>query len=191
MQRLLCEEKEAGLIYNASYLPNIDHSGNILLFVWFSGDTLNHKEEIKSLGGYTWQENQGAESFFSKPSMCWGKTIIASEVKVENAKAISIGAKPLQLEEGIFAKMHYEIAKQRKQEFLMKQEAIASIERPKVPDILKGRRWNQKVYGNSGGYTIYPDSVKCTITDEQKDEIDLYLKAKAEYQKRWMRSIHN
>ena len=62
--------------------------------------------------------------------------------------------------------------------------------KPLVPEVLKGHKWNQKVYGKSGNYSVYPDGVKISITDEQANEIEEYLKQKEEYKKK-MEEIKN
>lgn len=61
---------------------------------------------------------------------------------------------------------------------------IAGIPKPVAPDVLRGHRWNQKIYGKEGNYSIYPDSEKVMITDEQAAEIREYLKQKEEYKKK-------
>lgn len=71
-----------------------------------------------------------------------------------------------------------------------KKNIIESIEKPTVPEVLKGCTWNQKIYGRSGSYTIYPNGNKVSITDDQKKEIENYLKLKKEYQNK-IESINN
>ena len=45
MQKL---EQEKPFVFNISALPYIDDEGNILLTVWFSGNTREYKDDIKS-----------------------------------------------------------------------------------------------------------------------------------------------
>lgn len=182
------EQAEAeGFIFNASVLPYIDEDdGGILLSVWFSGDTKPYKDDIKSLGGYRWSERESASDWYSLKSvpMCWNKIIKIEDLKDEIVKATSIGADNMVSDSGFFAMVHYQIALDRKKEWKEKKDKIAAIEKPTAPSVLKGHKWNQKIYGKSGNYTIYPDGEKTAITDEQAEEIKLYIIAKEEYKKK-------
>lgn len=68
----------------------------------------------------------------------------------------------------LFKKQHgKELQKQQEQE--EKLEDLLKEE----PDLIKGKRWNQKIYGKSGNYSIYPDGEKVNISDEEAEK---YLK---------------
>lgn len=184
MQR---ENEEEGLVFNATVLPNIDErNGDILLSVWFDGDTRPYKDAIKSIGGYRWSERKSANDFFSatKPPLCWNKTIAFTDLKSEVQKAVSIGAKNLTEDNGVFAMVHYETAIQKQKEWMEKQEKIKSIIKPVVPEILEGCGWNQKIYGKTGNYSVYLDGEKIVITDKQAEEIREYLVKRDEYKKK-------
>ena len=181
------KEEAEGLIFNATVLPYIDDDdGNILLNVWFSGNTKPYKDDIKSLGGYRWSERESADDFFSvnKPPMCWSKIIKLDDLKEEITKATSIGADNVISDSGLFAMVHYQIALEKQKEWREKKDKIAKIEKPSCPPVLKGYKWNQKIYGKSGNYSIYPDGEKVSITDEEAEEIKAYLTAKEEYKKK-------
>lgn len=181
------KEETEGLIFNATVLPYIDDDdGNILLNVWFSGNTKPYKDDIKSLGGYRWSERESADDFFSvnKPPMCWNKNIKLDDLKNEITKATSIGADNVVSDSGLFAMVHYQIALEKQKEWREKKDKIAEIEKPSCPSVLKGHKWNQKIYGKSGNYSIYPDGEKVSITDEEAEEIKAYLTAKEEYKKK-------
>lgn len=75
----------------------------------------------------------------------------------------------------------YELTKKKEKEL---EERVKAIEKPHVPEVLKGHIWNQKIYGKKGSYTVYPDSVKTKISDEEAEEIRQYLEKKEEYKKR-------
>lgn len=71
----------------------------------------------------------------------------------------------------LFKKQHgKELQKQQEQE--EKLEDLLKEE----PDLIKGKRWNQKIYGKSGNYSIYPDGEKVNISDEEAEELKKYLK---------------
>lgn len=179
--------KTQGLIFNASALPYIDDdNGSILLSVWFSGDTMPYKDKIKALGGYRWGERDSASDFytFSRPVLCWHKTIKIEDIENEIEKATTIGAKSVALKENIYEVINYQIALDAQKKWKEKNEKIAKIAKPQAPTILKGHKWNQKIYGRSGNYSIYPDGEKVSITDEQAEEIKSYLEAKEEYRKK-------
>ena len=181
------ESESKGLIFNATILPYINEkNGSILLNVWFDGNTRPYKDDIKSLGGYRWSERESADDYFStsRSPLCWNKTSEADELKDEIEKAKSIGANSIVSDKGLFAMVHYQIAIDKQKEWNERNEKIKSIEKPAAPDLLKGHRWNQKIYGKAGNYSIYPDGNKVSITDEQADEIRDYLKLKEEYNKK-------
>ena len=75
----------------------------------------------------------------------------------------------------------YESAKKKEKEI---EDALSKIKKPHVPEVLKGHRWNQKIYGKSGNYTIYSDNIKIEITDDQAEEIRKYLEEKETYKKK-------
>ena len=179
------EAEKEGFNFNSCVLPYISNEdGSILLSVWFSGNTKPFKDDIKSLGGYSWSEREpGNDSYLlSKPMMCWNKVIKLDELKDEIIKAESIGANNIVTEKNLFEICHYQIALKKQKKWNEKKAIIESIEKPTVPEVLKGCTWNQKIYGRSGGYTIYPNGNKISITDDQKKEIENYLKLKKEYQ---------
>lgn len=180
------QEKSKGLVFNVSVLPYIDENdGSILFYMWFSGDTMPNKDKIKSLG-YYWGECEASDDWYSvtRPQMVWNKTIKESDLQTEISKAESIGAKKLEIDDGLFASIHYKIALNYQKKWKEKMREIASIQNPKVPEILIGHRWNQKIYGKPGNYSIYPDGNKTPITDEEAEELKDYVAAKEEYKKK-------
>lgn len=181
------EKKEQGLIFNASVLPYIDQDdGSILLTVWFSGDTMQHKDEIKSIGGYYWGESEAASNWYSssRPELCWHKTIKMDEYDAEAEKAISIGAKKVIADNEFFGMAHFNLAKMLQEEWKAKKSKMDEIPKPAIPEILKGHKWNQKIYGIKGKYSIYLDGEKTPIDNEEADQIEQYLSEKEAYQKR-------
>lgn len=179
--------KNTPFTFNVTVLPYINkENGNILLYVWFDGNTKPYRDDIKSLGGYGWSERETAEDYFSikKSPLCWNKIIEFNELQNEIEKAKSIGAENISSEKGLFSMVNYQIAADKHKEWIEKRSKIAEIIKPSAPKILKGHRWNQKIYGKAGNYSIYPDGEKVIITDEQALEIKEYLKLKEEYKKK-------
>ena len=181
------QSQSEGLIFNATVLPYInEEDGSILLNVWFDGNTKPYKDSIKSLGGYKWSERESSDDFLStkRPPMCWNKVIKLNDIKDEIIKAKSIGADNVVSDNGLLAMVHYQIAINNQKKWKEKQDEIKNIVKPNVPEILRGHKWNQKIYGKSGNYSVYPDGEKIFITDEQAEEIKIYLEAKEEYRKK-------
>lgn len=171
----------------ACVLPVINEdTGEVLVNIWFTGDTMSHKEEIKSLGGYRWGERQAALDKMSTatPPMCWNKTVCASKLKEEIEKATSIGCEQVDLEKNLWESAHYQIALNMQKEWKEKREKIDSIKKPDIPEIVKNYKWNKKIYGKAGNYSIYPDGQRVFISDEQANELREYLALKEEYAKK-------
>lgn len=173
-----------GFHFNATVLPDIDpKDGSIQLRVWFSGNTKPHKDAIKDLGGYIWGERMAANDYFStsKPPMCWSKVIKFDDLPEETVKAASIGAESLISDAGLFAMANYQIAVKQHERWLEMQDKLSAIEKPEVPSIIADHKWNQTIYGKSGNYNIYLDGEKTFISDEQADELRMYLESKEAY----------
>lgn len=176
-----------GLTFNTTVLPYINQeNGNIMVNVWFSGNTKLYKDNIKSLGGYRWSERTAANDLLStkKPPLCWNKTIDMENLDEEIIKANSIGADSIVSEKGLFAMVNYQIALNKHKEWMETKEKVESIRKPIAPEILRAQKWNQKIYGKAGNYSIYLDGEKVIISDEQAEEIEHYLKEKEEYKKK-------
>lgn len=175
--------KASGLIFNASILPRVALSdGSYLLNVWFSGDTMPHKDDIKALG-YKWGEIGTTQNMLeiTRPSMFWNKVIKVDELVSEIEAAKELGATKFYTEKNFWNAIDYRMAISAKKEWEEKHERLQNIPKPEVPAKIKGCKWNQKIYGKAGSYTIYPNGEKTVITDEEAAEIKLYLKQNAEY----------
>jgi hypothetical protein len=143
-----------------------------------------YKDSIKSIGGYRWGMRDFDGNMLSSSEMSWFKKIKLHDLSDEAAKAEAIGAKKFCEMEQLFATINYKIAIEKQKEWEDKKERISEIQRPSVPEVLAGHKWNQKIYGKAGNYSIYPDGDKVMITDEQAKEIKTYLAAKEDYQKK-------
>lgn len=172
--------------FNATVLPYInEENGNILLNVWFSGNTKPYKDNIKSLGGFKWSERSSADDYLSlkKSPMCWNKNIELDDLKNEIQKAKSIGAESIISDDGLFGMINYGIAIEKHKEWEKKYNKIKYIKRHNVPEIIGKHDWNWKIYGKSGNYSIYLDGEKIVITDKQAEELEEYIHAEEEYKK--------
>lgn len=119
-----------------------------------------------------------------RPPLCWSKKIDFEKLEEEIVKATSIGAKSSLSDTGLFALAHYQIALNKQKKWKEVHEKIAELQKPVMPSILQDHKWNYKVYGKSGKYTIYLDGKKMDISDEQAEEIERYITADREYYNR-------
>lgn len=180
------EEKEMGLIYNVAVKPYIDEDdGGILLDVWFSGDTITYKDQIKSLGGYLWDYIEPYDRDIYKPCYKgWQKSIKLENLEEEYEKAVAIGTRDIVTGEAWHEKLNYRMALKEHKKWKEINKQISAVEKPDVPKLLRGHRWNGKVYGKSGSYSVYLDNTKESVTDDEVLIIERYIEEKKEYQKR-------
>ena len=148
--------------------------------LWFSGDTKPNKDEIKALG-YYWGEKTDATE-----KDCWHKTVKFDKVKEEIKKAESIGAK---LQKGDKERradenMNYAAALKKQKKWKEEQQKLNDLEKPRIPDVIDGKKWNCKIYGKPGKLSIYPDGEQTYITDDEAEELREYLKLQEEYKKK-------
>jgi len=160
----------------------------------FDGNTMPHKDDIKAAGFY-WGEAQNGGLFgglsMSSPKKCWHKYVALEAVDdiVKSLKALNPVVKNKVTQADIMAfadvkakKEAQQVAVQEKKEQI--KSKIADIEKPVVPAKIDGKKFNGKIYGKQGNYTIYPDSVKTSITDAEAKEIEDYLKAVDNYNRK-------
>lgn len=189
------ENEKMGLLLCSTIEYELSRKGEIQVRLSFRGDTKPHKEEIKALG-YRWTVLDDTQILSTaRPEMGWAKIVPYECMKEEKEKALSIGAREATMEEKeklvqknkfeemlaaqiLFKKQHgKELQKQQEQE-----EKLTDLLKEK-PDFIKGKRWNQKIYGKAGNYSIYPDGEKINISDEQAETLKDYLKKLKECRK--------
>lgn len=173
------QERKQGLLLHAHICTYMEHmNGNIYLYLWFSGDTMTHKDEIKS-SGYHWDGE------------CWSKQVKLQDFQGEAVHAASIGAKKARYENRMHYTEYYPIEIQAFKSALEEQkkwydmhDKISAIKKPDKPEIVAGHYWNQKIYGKHGQHRIYLDKKETFITDEDALQIKKYLDEKNEYSKK-------
>lgn len=175
------KERETPMYAEARINP-YDTNGVILI----KGNTMPRKDDLKTLG-YMWgiEPMTGAMGIFSGPhGKCWYK-IFAPEDYIEifaELESLNIEVKTC-ISDVDRIILDTKLA-QIKEAQAKIEEQFPQITKPECPDILKGCRWNKKIYGRSGNYSIYPNGDKTVITDEQAAEIKKYLSDCEEYQKK-------
>lgn len=189
------ENEKMGLVLCSTIEYELSRKGEIQVRLSFRGDTKLHKNEIKALG-YRWTVLDDTQILSTaRPKMGWAKIVPYECMKEEKEKALSIGAREATMEEKeklmqknkfeemlaaqiLFKKQHgKELQKQQEQE-----EKLTDLLKEE-PDFIKGKRWNQKIYGKAGNYSIYPDGEKINISDEQAETLKDYLKKLKECRK--------
>lgn len=197
------ENAKLGFLIGGSVADTLSEKGEIQICLSFAGDTLPHKEEIKALG-YRWTAVDASQmAYMHKPDMGWVKVIPYECLEEEKEKAFAIGAKEAEVSDRELANQ-----KERYQEMLSEQRIYKRNLRKKAPqdtsenrekqqmyeeklrslcpvepDVIRGKYWNEKVYGKAGRYSIYPDSRKLEISDEEAAALKKYLSDRAEYRK--------
>ena len=150
----------------------------------FTGNTMENKDNIKSIG-YYWQEQPmiGTLGLFDRRKLNWNKRTTIDDLDNEIQKAESIGAKIENKITDIDLIAYNQVKEKEQQKQNKKAEFLKDIQKPICPDILQGKKWNQKIYGRSGSYCFYCNNEKISITDQEAKEIEKYLKEKEAYKK--------
>lgn len=107
------KEESEPFTFHYSVQPFINEkNGEIQFYVWFSGNTKEHMEDIKKLGGYKWCERTAAADTISMrfPGFCWNKVIDRKDVLAEAEKAKQIGVERVSEESDIYSATNYNIA---------------------------------------------------------------------------------
>lgn len=169
---------------NIRPLSKIDKkSGNPLFILWFSGNTKPHKDDIKSIGYYFSSINLPADLLGIKEHVYWNKETESVFLEEEIDQAKGIGVEEIVQSNDQASILNLCAAKNKQSAFIMRKEKISEIPKPKFPELLVGKRWNEKIYGNQT-YSVYLDGKKVNITKENMTEIQKYLDEKEEYKKK-------
>ena len=91
-----------------------------------------------------------------------------------------------------FMKEHLEYAIKRHEKWEKMRIRLEKM-KPQKPEIIIGK-WNHKIYGKTGNYSIYVNDVKINIADNIASEIKKYEKESCEWDEMWavnMRNIQN
>lgn len=176
-----CREKERFSIpleYHIFVLPEVDNkTGNIMIFGWFTGDTLSTKDRIKEIGGYTWNlhRDNGCPQ-----RRCWGKLFPEKDLLSELEKAEKIGSK-FSGSTKLFKIDNYNTAVKNRIDWFAKRDKIAALRKPERPDVLENYRWNGKIYGKAGYHFIYLHDERIDISEGDADELIEYLEKLTKY----------
>lgn len=144
-----------------------------ILLVNICGNTKPHKNVIKNMG-------------FEWTGSCWYRELYMSQLNDFEKAIMQLGN--VKLDDGyINIRREMENLPGEAKEMLAKfhaewNEKKKSYVAPKKPALLSsGRKWNGKIYGKSGKFTVYLDGEKVNISDNDADELRKYLTEKEKY----------
>lgn len=163
------KRKKDGLLLNVS-IPLGTRKTYVMVDLFFTGDSMTYRDEINLLD-YRWNGTK------------WIKRINFNDIEKEIEKAKSIGAiSKIDIDKLIESDVYKEALRQCV-DWDNAYKKIESLKVPVEPEIISGYRWNKKIYGKAGNYSIYPDGEKISISDEQADELEKYLSDLERYEK--------
>lgn len=180
------KEKNEDLVFNAEVLPWIDNEGDIIISAWFTGSTLTHKDEIKTLVGYSWGQRHCSSDMYTLnySDFFWNKLLKLKDLDEELKKAESINAVCKISQDKLCSTNSYKKAKSEQKKWDDAKQKIGEIKKPVTPEIIRDKKWNRTIYGKAGNYSIYPNGDKTFISDEQAEELRNYLTLQAEYREK-------
>lgn len=174
----LAEEAEKPITIHITPMAAINsENGEPLFCIWLDGNTRPSKDAIKA-AGFCWDI---VETDLLSEARGWQCKAERSEIDDIVNAAKSLGGVLANDIENALTIAASGAALQMSKKWHARQAQIDAIPRPSAPAVVKGHRWNQKIYGKKGNYSIYYDGVKTAITDDEAVELEAYLKAKAEY----------
>ena len=193
------ENTKLGLLIGGSVADTLSDKGEIQIRLFFAGDTLPYKEEIKALG-YRWTAVDASQmAYMRKPDMGWVKVVPYEHLEEEKEKAFAIGAKEAEISD-----RELENQKERYQEMLSEQKLFRKHNKkkleaqkqladllPEKPECIRDGHWNEKVYGKAGRYSIYLDGNKVNISDEEAVGLEEYLGNMEKYRKKKKELMEN
>lgn len=165
-----------------------------VMYIQLSGNTRPVKDKIKELG-FKWTElNEGGVLGFisvSRPKLGW-QYQVSGDV---NTASASIRGKIAELREAFpelvevngtsdvdfAAYLRVSQANAGKRDEL--ESKLAELgPRPEKPECIPAGRWNGKLYGRSGRYSIYVDNAKIDLNDADGDAVAQYISARDDYE---------
>lgn len=141
-----------------------------ILLVNICGNTKPHKTLIKNMG-------------FEWTGSCWNRELYMSQLDDFENAAKQLGN--VKLDDGyINIRREMETLPDEAKELLVKfheewEEKKKGYVVPEKPALLSTeKRWNGKVYGKAGNFSVYLDGEKVNISDTDANELRAYLTAK-------------
>lgn len=190
-ERLEAEERKKigkmSLVPKSEFLPLLDWKEDVpIIWLYITGkDTYAAKDDLKKLG-YMYRSPDETNRYVS---VNWGKSIPFTEeaLSSEFSRLKGIGADIEDADEfakGVIlyaTKNYFPQVRAEHRKWLKGKKAIENLKNPEEPEIIKGKRWNRKIYGKKGNESVYLDDVKVNLTDADAHCLEAYVKSMQEY----------
>lgn len=177
------EEIAAGLQFHADISPFPATTGDIRVESHFTGNTQDYASIIHSLG---YQLDYPPLEFDSDPPRrkVWFRHYSYEAIDLELARLSEVLPDAILHTELISEENpNFKIAQKRRQEMKTLQSKIMNVKKPAAPEFVKGKVWNQKIYGRTDHYSIYLNGEKVSVSNEEARKLEIYLKDMDGYQK--------
>ena len=169
-----------------------------------TGCGYQYREQLKGLG-YRYTEDVPSsknglggllDDLLHAPKKYWAKQISPDDLESAAAEIEALGGKckaPSEEDQRAYAYVLAEGIKRRKAREAAEAEQEAKVAAalealgpcPEYPEdvatILNAGRWNGKVYGRKGGWSVYVSGNKQALTDVQKEALEATQEARAEW----------
>lgn len=157
----------------------------------------DYKEQLKDLG-YIWVNNRPGHNpgdlgnVLYDGQRCWAKRVARDGITAACNEIVALGGKcivPSDYEKQQYADLLAEGAE--KVALRRERDAAALVllgPKPEYPQdvaaIFAGGRWNGKIYGRPGNWSVYIDGEKRAMTNAQKQAMEEIDRARAEWEAR-------
>lgn len=172
------QSMETVVKFSAEPLPSLDEEEDIVFCLWLFGSTKKNKETIKEIG-YRWGERPTS---VASRELCWYKIVKEQNLDDEKDRIMKTFQDAICVKLPSIHFAYYEIAKQRKEKYQERIRQISQLSKPDCPELLLDRKWNGKIYGKAGRYSVYLNGEKTMISDQEAEEFRLYQEAENDYQ---------
>ena len=153
--------------------------------VTFEGNTMPVKDEIRELG-FKYGEIDDPDyhtNLTNRPKKRWCLMAVNMDGVIDIADRVRQKFPSISIQKAFtaadVAEMDRFKAAAEEKESRKKRE-IAAVPKPSMPEEVKGGRWNHRVYGSPGNYSVYVDGQKRELTD---DRAKVVMKYDALYEK--------
>lgn len=156
-----------------------------------------YKDQLKALG-YRWVDNVPCRhpgelgNDLHHGQRCWAKRVARDGITAACNEIVAIGGTcvvPPDDEKQLYAEL---LADGKKEAEIRRERYAAALEqlgpKPEYPQdvaaIFAGGRWNGKIYGRPGNWSVYIDGEKRAMTNAQKQAMEEIDRARAEWEAR-------
>lgn len=164
------EHKDDPIVVDIIVFGKVKTTGEPVVTIKLSGNTYNQKNIIKNMG-FEWRVDYWDRRLYMSQIEDFENTIMQIENVVLSENYVKFRQEMERLPDE--AKKQLEIWHSEWEE---KKRSCVAPEKPAL--ISSGKKWNGKIYGKSGNFSIYLDGEKVNISDSEADELRKYLTAK-------------